>query len=182
MKLFILSNFITCCTSYLLKDALHNTWNGLKTRNIDPYNVKLIHRPYSESPGDAVSEGVGYGLLVALYSNDQKYFNLIWESAEQYMWSGNCYDWRVNEYGNKMAYGSATDAEQDIALSLIFAQHLSDQKKWMPHSNPTYGERAQNILDNMWNSKMISWGKNVAPGGNWGGDDFVNPGYFAPAW
>ena len=182
MKWFILFNFITYVFSYSINDALIGTWNGLKSRNIDPYNVKLVHRPYSESPNDAVSEGVGYGLLVALYSNDQKYFNLIWESAEQYMWNGNCYDWRVDEYGNRMSYGSATDAEQDIALSLIFAQNLVNQGKWIQHDNPSYGQRAQNILDNMWNSRMISWNKNVAPGGNWGGDDFVNPGYFAPAW
>lgn len=165
-----------------LQSALDCTWQGLKNRNIDPYQVKLVHRPYSEEPGDAVSEGVGYGMLVALYSNDQKYFNLIWEAAEQYMWNGQYYDWRVDIYGNKIAYGSATDAESDIAASLIFAQRLVNNGKWIEHIYPSYGERAQNILDNMWNSRMISYGNNVAPGGGWGGDDFVNPGYFAPAW
>lgn len=173
---------IVICSSYTIKDALINTWNGIKKRNIDAYNVKLVHRPYSEIPGDAVSEGVGYGMLVALYSNDQKYFDLIWENAETYMWNGKGYDWRVDINGNRIAYGSATDAEQDIALALIFAQRLTDSLKWIPHLNPTYGERAQDILNNMWNYQMISHLNNVAPGQNWGGDDFVNPGYFAPAW
>jgi endo-1,4-beta-D-glucanase Y len=182
MKLILLFTLPCLTIAANLSIALQNTWSGLKSRNIDQYNIKCVHRPYSETPNDCVSEGIGYGMLVSLYSNDQDYFNLIWGSAEQYMWNGVGYDWRIDEYGNKMSYGSATDAEQDIALSLIFAQTKVDKGEWQGHYNPTYGERAQNILDNMWNSKMISEWKNLAPGSGWGGDTFVNPGYFAPAW
>lgn len=169
-------------SSLLLSEALQKTWNGLKERNINAYDVKLVHRPKSETPGDAVSEGVGYGMLVALYSDDQETFDTIWESAEQYMWNGRCYDWRVDEHGQRTATGAATDAEQDIALSLIFADRLVNQRKWKAHQNPTYSQRAQDILDNMWNTDMVSPSFHLAPGAGWGGDDFVNPGYFAPAW
>jgi len=48
----------------------------------------MVHRPRSETPDDAVSEGVGYGLLWALYLNDQKYFNLQLDNADRYMWNG----------------------------------------------------------------------------------------------
>src|SRR4051794_25260062 len=58
--------------------VLEQTWTGLKRRLIDAYGVPLVHRPKSESPGDAVSEGVGYGMILALYENDQAYFNKIW--------------------------------------------------------------------------------------------------------
>ena len=63
--------------------ALDSTWQGLIRRNIQPYSagVGLIHRPKSEAPGDAVSEGVGYGMLVALYANDQASFNKMWDEA-----------------------------------------------------------------------------------------------------
>jgi len=37
-------------------DSLKATWEGLKARNIDAYDVKLVHRPRSETPDDAVSE------------------------------------------------------------------------------------------------------------------------------
>jgi len=30
---------------------------------------------------------VGYGLILALYSNDQEYFNMQLDSAEKYMWN-----------------------------------------------------------------------------------------------
>jgi hypothetical protein len=48
-------------TAYDFHEALDKTWAGLKARNIDAYDVKLLHRPRSETPDDAVSEGVGYG-------------------------------------------------------------------------------------------------------------------------
>jgi hypothetical protein len=37
------------------------------------------------------------------------------------------HDWRVDQFGNKVATGAATDAEQDIAAFLIFAQTLVDK-------------------------------------------------------
>jgi hypothetical protein len=84
-------------------------WQGVKDRNIDAYDVKLVHRPFSEHPGDAVSEGQGYGMILALYHNDPVYFNTIWDNAETYMWQpGLGYDWRVDPYGNVMGRGPAT--------------------------------------------------------------------------
>uniref|UniRef100_I2CQP6 Glycoside hydrolase family 8 n=1 Tax=Nannochloropsis gaditana (strain CCMP526) TaxID=1093141 RepID=I2CQP6_NANGC len=167
-------------------DSLKATWEGLKARNIDPYDIKLVHRPRSETPNDAVSEGVGYGLLLALYSNDQEYFNMQLDNAERYMWNWrNFHDWRINEQGSIQGTGAATDAEEDIALACIFAQHLVDKGVWEPHTTPkgaSYGKRAQEILDAMWDVGMIQDGKFLAPAAGWGGRDFVNPGYFAPAW
>lgn len=165
---------------------LLKTWQGIKKRNIDPYSVPLVHRPKSEMPGDAVSEGVGYGMLLALYCNDQVYFNKIWDNAESHMWSGsgNCYDWRVNESGTVIGTGAATDAEQDIALALIFADLLVKKNVWQSHKSPknvSYADRANSIINNLWNS-IIEEGVYLAPGAGWGGKSFVNPGYFAPAF
>lgn len=166
----------------LLETALEQTWIGIKQRNIDAYEIPCVHRPNSETPNDCVSEGIGYGMILALYSNDQEYFDKIWESGNTYMWNGNFYDWRINEQGQKTATGAATDAEQDIAFALISAQSKVDKNIWKPHNNPSYQERYQNILDSMWKNEMISQGKNINPGAGWGYDQFVNPGYFAPAW
>lgn len=71
-------------------DELKATWGGLKARNIDAYEVKLVHRPKSEEPNDAVSEGAGYGMILALYSNDQDTFDTLLDNAEKYMWNGRC--------------------------------------------------------------------------------------------
>ena len=48
---------------------------------------RLTDRPYMEWMG---RQGVGYGMLLALYSNDQAYFNTQLDNAEKYMWNGRC--------------------------------------------------------------------------------------------
>lgn len=163
---------------------LLKTWQGIKKRMIDPYAISLVHRPKSEEPHDAVSEGVGYGMLLALYCNDQTYFNKIWDAAEQYMWTGEYYNWRVDKDGVMIGSGAATDAEQDIALALIFANALVEKKIWSAHTSSkkaNYNERAQTIINSIWNT-MVEDGRYVRPGSGWGGRAFVNPGYFAPAF
>jgi endo-1,4-beta-D-glucanase Y len=172
--------------------VLLKTWQGIKKRNVDAYNTGLVHRPKSNMPGDAVSEGVSYGMFLALYSNDQAYFNKIWDAGEKYMWTasgswgnpGNYYDWRVNESGgNRVGTGPASDAEQDIALLLIFADKLVERGIWKSYTSSkgaTYSARAKDILGTI-RASMIDQGKYLLPG-HWGGDpDIKNPGYFAPA-
>lgn len=163
---------------------LLKTWQGIKKRNIDPYTVKLVHRPKSEQPGDAVSEGVGYGMLLALYCDDQSTFNTIWDQAESKMWQGEYYNWRVDKNGTVIGTGSASDAEEDIALSLIFADALVKKDHWQSHSSPksaTYSVRAQAIINSIWKN-MIAGGRYLDPGSGWSFGQFVNPGYFAPAF
>lgn len=163
-----------------LKNAVTNVWRGLVNANNDrsPF---LIHRPHSETPGDAVSEGVGYGLLMALFLNDQATFDRLVDGSETTMWNGQCYDWRVDSNNQRAAYGGATDAEQDIAAALLMAQDRVLSGNWSDTKNGFYGQRAQTMMDNLWSQGVTSDGT-VRPGYGWGGDDFVNVGYFAPAW
>lgn len=163
-----------------LSAAVANVWHGLVQANEDrtPF---LIHRPFSETPGDAVSEGVGYGLLVSLFLDDQTHFNKLVEGGEATMWNGQCYDWRVDAGNQRAAYGAATDAEQDIAAALLMAHDRVLSGNWSDYRDGFYGQRAQTIMDNLWDQGITSDGT-LRPGYGWGGDDFVNVGYFAPAW
>ncbi|MCF0222206.1 MAG: hypothetical protein HUK19_07930 [Fibrobacter sp.] len=171
------------------KPVLDKTWEGLKKRNIEPYRGKpgsgLIHRPKSEYPGDAVSEAVGYGMLVALYADDQKTFNEILDQGYKDLWKGCYLDWHLFPDGHYEEYGgAASDAEEDVAISLIFASELVKAGKWQPYSGAVgdYATHAKKILDCMWSTKQITSRGTLAPGAGWGGDDFVNVGYFSPAW
>lgn len=177
----VLPSVSTPYDSILLK-----TWQGIKKRNIDPYTVTMVHRPKSEPPHlqDAVSEGVGYGMILALYCNDQTYFNKIWDAGENCLWSGEYYNWRASQEGTVVGTGPASDADQDIALALIFADLLVKKNVWSAHTSPkgaTYAGRAQDIINSLW-SLMVEDGKYLRPGADWGGAAFVNPGYFAPAF
>lgn len=176
-----------------LDSALARTWRGIKSHNIDPWDNGLVHRPYSEYPGDAVSEGQGYGMLTALYENDQATFDSIWRASERsmavsqdgytyYDW-WRCADGGTSCTGPTFKNGPATDADQDIALALIFADSLVRKGAWEDHQAPdgsSYGERAQMVLNAIW-TLMVQDGKYLRPG-NWGGSTMLNVGYFSPAW
>lgn len=162
-----------------MESAISSTWAGIKERN----NVStpfLIHRPFSEYPNDAVSEGFGYGLIVSYYVDEQDTFNALIEGAESTMWNGVFYDWRVDQDGNRLDIGGATDAEQDIAMMMILAQKKVDSGSWRDYKNGFYGDRAYKILQQLWSNGVENG--ILRPGYGWGGEDFVNPGYFAPAW
>lgn len=168
---------------------LDKTWEGLKKRNIEPYRGKpgsgLVHRPKSEYPGDAVSEAVGYGMLVALYADDQKSFNEILDQGYKDLWKGCYLDWHLFPDGTYEKYGgAATDAEEDVALALIFADQLVKAGKWQNYSGPvgSYESHAKKILGCMWSTEQITNQGTLAPGAGWGGEGFVNVGYFSPAW
>jgi len=177
--------------------VLQKTWEGIKKRNVDAYTTGLVHRPKSNQPHDAVSEGVAYGMFLALYCNDQAYFNKIWNAGEKYMWnagggygnSGNYYDWRVNRTGSKTGTGPASDADQDIALLLIFADQLVKKGIWSgtytKENGADYETRARSLLGTI-RTSMVDQGKYLMPG-HWGDSggysgDIKNPGYFAPAF
>ncbi len=153
----------------------------MKSYNIDPYDIAAIHRPHSELPGDFVSEGIGYGMFMALYSNDQEYFNKIWDAGEEYMYRYHSYDWRREEDGSRLGSGPATDAEEDIACMLLFADKLVEKGIWKEHKSPldvTYKERALDVISVMY--KYVGPEKNIMPGA-WG-EKQSNIGYFAPAF
>lgn len=167
-----------------LDSALSRTWRGLVKTNIAPWSDGLLHRPNSEMPGDAVSEGQAYAMILALYANDQATFNKVWDAAEKNLWNEKAgyYDWRWND-GAVVSGGMATDADQDIALMLLFADSLVKKGMWTAHKSPNsvdYKTRALALIKTLWTS-AVSGKFNLAPGAGWGGDGFVNPGYYSPA-
>ena len=179
--------------------VLVKTWEGIKQRNISAYTTGAVHRPKSDDPGDAVSEGIGYGMFLALYCNDQRAFDSMLDAAERFMWvppnsswnGGGYYDWRINRDGSRRTgTGPASDADQDIALLLIFAERLVQEgaRGWTSTTRSGvngawYGQRAKVLLNTI-RTGMIE--RNYLLPGFWGdsrtGADVKNPGYFAPAF
>lgn len=135
---------------------------------------------------EAVSEGIGYGMLLALICNDQSNFNKIFEGANAHMWNKNghqsydCWSW---SNGNCVQRGAATDADLDIALALVFADKLQQKKLWNSYNKNgiTYNSRALQMIKSI-KETMVS-GDLLLPGDSWGGDGFnnINPSYFSVA-
>ena len=171
------------------KTRLAAGWNYYKANFI--MSSGLVNQMAGSGVGTttAVSEGIGYGMLLALLNNDQATFNKVFAAANQYMWDGShksYFHWKLVN-GSSQGNGAATDAELDICLALIFADKLSKNEsvsKWAPYNSGgvTYNSRAMDMLGSIHNN-MVS-NNYLLPGDNWGGNALsnLNPSYFATAY
>ncbi|MFC1596016.1 glycosyl hydrolase family 8 [Candidatus Margulisiibacteriota bacterium] len=157
---------------------IRNGWKGWVSRNVHDYGTGLVHDP--SNSGVAYSEGVGYGLLLAVINDDQPTFNYIFNAAETRMKNGNgLYSWKASSNGTVVSVDAATDADQDIALALIFADLLQREGHWTTTSS--YRVRAQELINDIYTHE-IDQGRYVLPGDNYPDNSVLNPSYFAPAW
>lgn len=165
------------------------TWQTFKTYYIEAYAsypaYGLVFDPSvsdSSQPDqwdDAVSEGVGYGLLLAVVMDDQTTFDQIFQAAQTWMWNGQTYDWKISTSGDKWGTGGASDADEDIAMALILADHKQTNGSWS--ANTAYGKQAQTLINNIYDTMVTNSGI-LKPGDQFGGADELNLSYFAPAW
>ncbi len=177
----------------LFKDELAKGWRYYKDTFIMA-NGLVNHQKGENSGGtwqprnenEAVSEGQGYGMLLALLCNDQATFNRIFEAANQHMWDNGrksyfCWKWQ----GGCTGQGAATDADLDIGLALVFADKLQERDLWNSyHKNGvTYRSRALEVIQSI-RVNMTSSDHYLLPGDNWQGSGVnnLNPSYFATAW
>ena len=130
------------------KKAWYNSNNG------------WIYAP--EGTGSTVSEAIAYGMLIAVYMDDQSMFDKVYSVWTSNGGNGGGMNWRIGEGGGT---GSATDADVDAALALVMAS-----KQWSKDSYLTDAK------------KIISWigtndinGGHVKPGNQW--NDAFNPSY-----
>ena len=186
---------LTSTTNYKLMCS--NLWNGYKTQFITNYSgianasvYGLVFDPYTgtstttlENSDYTTSEATGYGLLLALYHNDQTVFDSILTTAWTKLYKGSTglLSWKLGANGSVLDANSATDADQDIALALIFADTLVKKSLWANTGN-NYNSKAQGLIDAIYKNDFEYY-RYLRPGDyNYGGRTATNPSYFSPAW
>ncbi len=122
-----------------------------------------------EESNDTVSEGIAYGLLIAVYFNDKDLFDKLYAYWNAHLAQGKLMTWRIGGQGGS---GAATDADEDTAFALLQAD-----KQW-PGGN--YKMQAQQVINDIWQYEVA--GTVLKPGNNFGNQDLFNPSYFSPAW
>jgi endo-1,4-beta-D-glucanase Y len=129
---------------------------------------------------DTVSEGIGYGLIVAVYMNDQATFDGLWRYEQKWLDSVGLMNWHINSAGTQVVgMGSATDADEDMAWALVQAD-----KQWGGRGtlSDTYLNLAQSLIAKIWQYDVDhSRSEMLKPGDGWM-EDKTNPSYFAPAY
>jgi endo-1,4-beta-D-glucanase Y len=125
-----------------------------------------------DQPATTVSEGIAYGMLIAVFFDDKALFD------------GLLGYWKAHGSGDNMLMtwkipggnGSAIDADEDAAFALIQAN-----KQW---GGGTYAGDSQTILGQIRGKELDPGTYAVRPGNAFSGDAsaLTNPSYFAPAY
>jgi endo-1,4-beta-D-glucanase Y len=159
----------TGATGKLLRNAYAN-WKA-KFVVADGSNQRVLS-PEIDGPNSnvTVSEGIGYGMMMAAYMGDKPLFDGLlgyWKAHP----SGQSMlmTWKINGSGGN---GSATDADEDVAFALQLAR-----KQW----GSAYDSDASTILSQILANDVTS-DNYLKPGNSFGGKDMTNPSYFAPAF
>jgi endo-1,4-beta-D-glucanase Y len=118
---------------------------------------------YGPENQNIVSEGIGYGMLIAVYMDDKAMFNSIWGYAQTKMNDG-LMTWATN------GQGSASDADEDMAYALLMAE-----KQW-----GGFQSAATTMIGKIWSKEVRN--NHLTPGSNYNNDGLLNPSYFAPSY
>ena len=100
---------------------------------------------------DARTEGLSYGMMVAVQLNKKDVFDRIWRWSKKYLQHQSgpreaYFAWSINpKTMKKNSEGSASDGELYYITSLLFAAN-----KWGNNTGIQYYNEARRILDAMW--------------------------------
>lgn len=139
--------------------------------------IAVINPDAQPRGGNVVSEGIAYGMLLAVSHSDKATFDGLGAYYQAHLNSNNLMGWLVSgcNSGN-VDNTAAIDADIDVAMAYIMAEC-----KW---GDATYGPLALKALNAINNLALIRSGGvyYVKPGDNWGGTSVLNPSYFSPAY
>lgn len=161
---------------------LLSEWEQWKSAHITSSGAKGFRRVQRDASTnyDTVSEGLGYGMILAVYFEDQQLFNDLYNYVKCFFNSNGLMSWRIDSSGNIVGEdgkGAATDADEDIAVALVFAY-----KKWGSNGPIQYESEAKNYINKIY-THMVEPGTYIIKSGDtWGGSSCTNPSYFSPAW
>lgn len=128
-----------------------------------------------------VSEGIGYGMLVAVYMNDQSLFDNLWLYEQQNLDSSGLMNWAPSgpQGGSSGCGGAATDADEDMAFALAMAD-----KQWGGQGtlSQTYKQSAITQIQKIWGTEIYNYSWVRAGDGTWATNANQNISYFAPSY
>jgi len=128
--------------------------------------------------GSTVSEGIGYGMLAAVYMNDQPLFDGLWAFEQENLDPNGLMNWAPEGTGADCG-GAATDADEDMAFALVMAD-----RQWGGQGalSQTYKQTAIGIIGRIWNTEVFQSKWLRAGDGDWATNTNLNISYSAPAY
>jgi endo-1,4-beta-D-glucanase Y len=141
-----------------------------------------VRRPNSSGAvvNSSNSEGIGYGMLLAVYANDQNTFDNLWKYEQLFPDNHGLMNWYIAPDGNSvLGSGAATDADEDMAFALVMAD-----KRWGGQGSlsTTYLAAAKTLIGLIWQYEVDASRNHVLTSGDQSDGSVINISYFAPAY
>lgn len=100
--------------------------------------------------GDVRTEGMSYGMMIAVQLNRKEEFDRLWKWTKTYMYQSEgpfrgYFAWHCTPDGQKLASNPASDGEEWFVMALLFAAHRWGNGEGIFN----YREEAQQILNTM---------------------------------
>jgi endo-1,4-beta-D-glucanase Y len=163
--------------------AAYNKWKTDLVTASGAGSGRRVIRPNSANAeaNSTVSEGIGYGMLLAVNANDQSLFDDFWRYSQQWLDSNGLMNWYINAEGTQaLGTGAATDGDEDMAFALVLAD-----KRWGGKGSLTknYIDLAKSQINLIWQHEVDHSRSNVLMAGDQFADgSVINISYFAPAF
>jgi len=158
-------------------------WASYKTNYIEASSGRTVD---TQRNNITTSEGESYTMLRAVEADDKGTFDKSWQWTRQNLQrNDNLFSWLYGQkpdgsYGiliNEGGQNTATDADTDIALALLFAS-----QRWGDNS---YADEAKKIIPAIWDEEVVEingtpyiTADNIEKTAK--GQIILNPSYFAP--
>jgi len=167
--------------NYTRIQSLISTWITNYYREGTLPNSVAAARVQWDDTTKTVSEGMGYGMLILVYSdntsnNYQSKFNKLWQYYNYYKDGNGLMDWQISGFTTtRPGTGAATDADIDVALAMIMAH-----KQWgstTPDANGitiNYLARANELFHAIYQNE-VDGSHLLKPGDGW--NSVQNPSY-----
>jgi len=131
-------------------------------------------------PNSTVSEGIAYGMLIAVMLDEQALFDALYAYSLAFANENGFMCWYVAPDGSRaLGSGGASDADEDIAWALVMAHRQWGGRGALDQS---YLDHAKRQIDRIWELEVDHDQRPYLflPGDEWRGRDVFNPSYFAP--
>jgi endo-1,4-beta-D-glucanase Y len=161
--------------------ALYPKWKADLLTSDGAGGFVRVRRPNSGTQiNSSNSEGIGYGMLIAVYMDDQPTFDGLWQYEQLHRGKNGLMEWEIAPDGKVIGSGAASDGDEDMAFALIMAD-----ARWGGSGAlaGTYRDAALAQLDLIWKFEVDhSRNDTLMPGDQFDGAQVINISYFAPAY
>ena len=161
--------------------AYENWLNNYVAEEGGPDREYRVHRgPLYDY--ETISEGIGWGMLIAVLMENgknptKKYFDGFWMYYRRNMNGSGLMSWKVSRTGQALEKDSSTDADQNVAMALMFAD-----RQWGSAGKINYLAEARRLIGNIMRHEIEARSYVIKPTSGWGGSATTNPSAYSPAY